>query len=106
MHTNPLVESWFWFFSFVIVGADIIIVSVLLFGVNRALLGLGRTKADRVDRFDPRDRSFWLARSRAVPRLARDLPLRAEPASALYRPRHWHTHPRRGALYPGIKTGP
>ncbi|MGA8480940.1 MAG: hypothetical protein WB696_23500 [Chthoniobacterales bacterium] len=48
MHTNPLIGSWFWFLSFVLVGADIIIVSVLLFGVHRALLGLGRTKADRV----------------------------------------------------------
>jgi hypothetical protein len=48
MHTYPLLESWFWFLSFVIVGADIIIAFVLLFGVNRALLGLGRTKADRV----------------------------------------------------------
>jgi hypothetical protein len=48
MHTYPLVESWFWFLSCVIVGADIIIAFVLLFGVNRALLGLGRTKADRV----------------------------------------------------------
>ena len=48
MHTNPLVGSWFWFLSFVIVGADILIVSVLLFGVHRALLALGRTKADRV----------------------------------------------------------
>ena len=45
MHAYPLVESWFWFLSFVIVGADIIIAFVLLFGVNRALLGLGRTKA-------------------------------------------------------------
>jgi hypothetical protein len=48
MRTNPLIGSWFWFLSFVIVGADIIIAFVLLFGVHRALLGLGRTKADRV----------------------------------------------------------
>src|SRR6202795_4311158 len=48
MHTYPLVESWFWFLSSVFVGADIIIVFVPLFGVRRALLGLGRTKADRV----------------------------------------------------------
>jgi hypothetical protein len=48
MHTYPLIGSWFWFLSFVIVGADIIIAFVLLFGVDRALLGLGRTKADRV----------------------------------------------------------
>ncbi len=48
MHTNSLIGSWFWFLSFVIVGADIIIAFVLLFGVHRALLGLGRTKADRV----------------------------------------------------------
>ena len=48
VHTNPLTGSWFWFLSFVLVGADIIIVSVLLFGVHRALLGLGRTKADSV----------------------------------------------------------
>ena len=48
MRTYPLVGSWFWFLSFVIVGADILIAFVLLFGVHRALLGLGRTKADRV----------------------------------------------------------
>jgi hypothetical protein len=47
MHTYPLLGSWFWFLSFVIVGADIMIVLVLLSGVQRALLGLGRTKADR-----------------------------------------------------------
>src|ERR1700675_1265810 len=48
MHTYPLIGSWFWFLSFVIVGSDLIIAFVLLFGVHRALLGLGRTKADRV----------------------------------------------------------
>jgi hypothetical protein len=48
MHTNPLFESWFWFLSFVIVGTDIIIAFVFLFGVRRALIRLGRTKADRV----------------------------------------------------------
>ena len=48
MHTPLLIGSWSWFLSFVIVGADIIIAFVLLFGVHRALLGLGRTKADRV----------------------------------------------------------
>jgi hypothetical protein len=48
MHTYLLFGSWFWSLSFVIVGADIIIALVLLFGVHRALLGLGRTKADRV----------------------------------------------------------
>jgi hypothetical protein len=48
MHTNPLVGSWFWFLSLVIVGAAILIAFVLLFGVHRALLGFGRTKADRV----------------------------------------------------------
>src|SRR5947209_20501096 len=48
MRTNLLIGSWFWFLSFVIVGADIVIAFVLLFGVHRALLGLGRTKADRV----------------------------------------------------------
>jgi hypothetical protein len=47
MHTYPLIGSWFWFLSFVIVGADIIITFVLLFGVHRALLSLERTKADR-----------------------------------------------------------
>src|SRR5260370_29685413 len=47
MHTYPLIGSWFSFIYFVIVGADIIIAFVLLFGVDRALLGLGRTKADR-----------------------------------------------------------
>jgi hypothetical protein len=48
MHTSLLIGSWFWFLSFLIVGADIIIAFVLLFGVHRALLGLGRTKADRL----------------------------------------------------------
>jgi hypothetical protein len=48
MHTYPLIGPWFWFLSFVLVGADIMIAFVLLFGVHRALLGLGRTKADRV----------------------------------------------------------
>jgi hypothetical protein len=48
MHTPLPIGSWFWFLSFLIVGADIIIAFVLLFGVHRALLGLGRTKADRV----------------------------------------------------------
>jgi hypothetical protein len=48
MHTNSLVGSWFWFLSFVIVGANIMIAFLLLFGVHRALLGLGRAKADRV----------------------------------------------------------
>jgi hypothetical protein len=48
MHTYLLFGSWFWSLSFVIVGADIIIALVLLFGVHRALLGLGRTKVDRV----------------------------------------------------------
>jgi hypothetical protein len=47
MHTYPLFGSWFWFLSLVIVGADIIITFVLLFGVHRALLSLQRTKADR-----------------------------------------------------------
>ena len=48
MHTNSLVGSWFWFLSFVIVAANIMIAFLLLFGVHRALLGLGRAKADRV----------------------------------------------------------
>jgi hypothetical protein len=48
MHTYLLIGSWFWFLSFVIVGATILIAFVLLFGVHRALLGLGRTKVDRV----------------------------------------------------------
>jgi hypothetical protein len=47
MNTYPLIGSWFWFLSLVIVGADIIITFVLLFGVHRALLSLERTKADR-----------------------------------------------------------
>jgi hypothetical protein len=47
MHTAPLIGSWFWFLSCVIVGADIIITFVLLFGVHRALLSLERSKADR-----------------------------------------------------------
>jgi hypothetical protein len=48
MHTYPLIGSWFWFLSFVIVGADILITFVLLFRVHRALLSLGWTKADRL----------------------------------------------------------
>jgi hypothetical protein len=47
MHTYSFVGWWFWFLSFVIVGANILIASVLLFGVHRALLGLGRTRVDR-----------------------------------------------------------
>src|SRR4029077_1436272 len=47
MHTYSLVGSWFWFLSFVIVGGNIVIAFVLLSGVHRALLGLGRTRADR-----------------------------------------------------------
>ena len=47
MHTYSLTGSWFWFLSFVIVGTNIIIAFVLLSGVHRALLGLGRTRADR-----------------------------------------------------------
>jgi hypothetical protein len=47
MHTYYIVGWWFWLLSFVIVGANIIIAFVLLLGVNRALLGLGRSKADR-----------------------------------------------------------
>lgn len=48
MHTYMLARSEFWFLSFVIAGANILIASVLLFGVHRALLSLGRTKADRL----------------------------------------------------------
>jgi hypothetical protein len=48
MHTNPLIGSWFWVLSFGLVGVDIIIAFVLLFGVHRALLALGRAEADRV----------------------------------------------------------
>jgi hypothetical protein len=48
MHTNLLIGPWFWFLSFVIVGANILIAFVLLFAVHRALLGLGRAKADRL----------------------------------------------------------
>jgi hypothetical protein len=48
MHTYPLIGPWFWFLSFVIVGANMLIAFVLLFGVHRALLGLGRAKADRL----------------------------------------------------------
>jgi hypothetical protein len=47
MHTYSLTGSWFWFLSFVIVGTNIIIAFVLLSGVHRALLSLGRTRAAR-----------------------------------------------------------
>jgi hypothetical protein len=47
MHTYTLAGSWFYFLSFVIVGANIMIVFFLLFGVGRALLSLGRAKANR-----------------------------------------------------------
>jgi hypothetical protein len=47
MHTYSLIGSWFWFLSFVIVGADILIAFVLLAGVHRALVSLGRPPADR-----------------------------------------------------------
>jgi hypothetical protein len=48
MHTSLLSGSWFWFLSLLIVGADVMIAFVLLRGVHRALLGLGRSKAERV----------------------------------------------------------
>ena len=41
-------QPQFWFLSAVIVGADIIIVLLLLLGVRRALLALGNTKVDNV----------------------------------------------------------
>jgi hypothetical protein len=46
VHTLPLPQ--FWFLSVVIVGADIIIALLLLLGVRRALLSLGKTKVDIV----------------------------------------------------------
>ena len=48
MHTLSLDQPQFWFLSAVIVGADIIIVLLLLLGVRRALLALGNTKVDNV----------------------------------------------------------
>jgi hypothetical protein len=41
-------QPQFWFLSVVIVGANIIIVLLLLLGVRRALLALGNTKVDNV----------------------------------------------------------
>lgn len=46
MHTSLLAMLQFWFLSFAIVGADILITLVLLFGVQRALLAIGKPKAD------------------------------------------------------------
>jgi len=48
VHTVSLDGPQFWFLSAVIVGADIIIVLLLLLGVRRALLALGNTKVDNV----------------------------------------------------------
>ncbi len=48
MHTVSLAGSQFWFLSVVIVGADIIIALLLLLGLRRALLTLGKTKADNI----------------------------------------------------------
>jgi hypothetical protein len=48
VHTLSLAGSQFWFLSIVIVGADIIIALLLLLGIRRALLALGKTKADNV----------------------------------------------------------
>jgi hypothetical protein len=48
MHTSLLGGWWFWSLSFLIVGANLMIAFVLLRGVHRALLGLGRTKTDRI----------------------------------------------------------
>lgn len=46
MHTLLLASLQSWFLSAAIVGADILITLVLLFGVQRALLAIGKTKAD------------------------------------------------------------
>jgi len=48
VHTLSLPSSQFWFLSVVIVGADIIIALLLLLGIRRALLTLGKTKIDIV----------------------------------------------------------
>jgi hypothetical protein len=48
VYTTSLDQPQFWFLSAVIVGADIIIVLILLLGVRRALLALGNTKVDNV----------------------------------------------------------
>jgi hypothetical protein len=48
MHTLSLPSSQFWFLSAVIVAADIIIALLLLLGVRRALLTLGKSKVDIV----------------------------------------------------------
>src|SRR6266478_9697353 len=48
MYTVSLAGSHFWFLSVVIVGADIIIALLLLLGLRRALLTLGKTKADNI----------------------------------------------------------
>ncbi len=48
VHTLSLDQPQFWFLSALIVGADIIIVLLLLRGVRRALLAFGNTKADNV----------------------------------------------------------
>jgi hypothetical protein len=48
VHTLSLASSQFWFLSVLIVGADIIIALLLLLGVRRALLTLGKTKVDIV----------------------------------------------------------
>ena len=48
MHTLSLDRSQFWILSVLIVGADIIIALLLLLGIRRALLTLGKTKTDNV----------------------------------------------------------
>jgi hypothetical protein len=48
VHTLSLNSSQFWFLSVLIVGADIIIALLLLLGVRRALLTLGKTRVDIV----------------------------------------------------------
>jgi hypothetical protein len=48
MHTPSLASPQFWFLAIVIVGADILIALLLLLGVRRALLNLGKNQADVV----------------------------------------------------------
>src|SRR5258708_32124867 len=48
VHTLSLDQPQFWFLCALIVGADIIIVLLLLRGGRRALLAFGNTKADNV----------------------------------------------------------
>ena len=97
--------SQFSLLSIEIVGVNIAITLVLLFGVRRALLDTGHTCSPS-GRCHPGSRPLWLARRRAIPRFAGCLPHRSEPGRTLHWAGHWGAHRHRRALHSRIETGP